>query len=534
MELLHISSRVFVTVIFLQSLRVDNLSDLNAIGVSIGLENDSVKPTIKFDKNGFALTSVYGKSSSMVGRDQFVIKFRIDPNTVQGLNETLILNVTINVRNNSNVKLNDVIKNKAVFVYDKFDLFPGDPELKYAQMMLNQVIPRKQSYYDDAGINYKMIEENGIFNNETMTAIKTFKNNFDMEGISGIGNYNDTNGSGDDWSDTFKGLMKDYGYNSYFSVPFLHKIIDQALLVGKFDRPADFLINKTPGSANDTGLYELYTYVVKPFIDGMIAEADRYTGSAPTDNWSSRPVTVETRSKNSFTGKIENKKVFINFGPIGTKYPHGPGVSYSYAGYNTIQEFNDKVTKCPAPDSIEKTYSGNADKQSCAIGSTGRYAGLTQNEYSLGGSMYKAENWAGIDCTGFLTKLVTKSVRDMLPKKLDVKAMVVDYHGPSVADLVNNLAESTYYSIHNNDDETKFLTKGDIALFLIPKKIHHAALFYSDRISGSTLKGKKYRIVHAYGTDKYKGGFSRKVLETGDDISKNEDVTVFGRYKIWK
>lgn len=242
---------------------------------------------------------------------------------------------------------------------------------------------------------------------------------------------------------------------------------------------------------------------------------------------------METRSRNRFTGKIEINKVNVNYGPIGSLYPHGSGMSYSYAGYNTIQEFNNNVTKCPAPDSIEAAYSGNADKQSCTVGGTGRYAGLTQNEQSLGGSMYKAENWAGIDCTGFLTRLVTKSVRDMLPKKLDVKGMVGDYHGPSVADLVNNHVESAYYTINNNDDEAKFLTKGDIALYLVPNKIHHAALFYSDKTYKNNVVGKKYKIIHAYGSKYYDGKFSRKVLVTGENISK-DGVTVFGRYKIWK
>jgi hypothetical protein len=304
--------------------KVTNADELKKeYGIEVTARINTSETQTNFNK-GFVWFFVKGSPRLKAGT-VIPLKFEIDMSTVPWLKTPARTTVNLRVRNNSNVTLLDVLTGQAIFLYDLNNRGMRDPnnnlegstKFYYIQELLNQVIPRKKSYVDTNGENYKLLEEDGLFDDSSSAALQTFKKNFGMEGIAGIGNskvaFNNNGGyityeSLDDTSETFRKLMKDYSHISdpSESQPWLNKIVDRETLVGLNVRPTDFIINGEPGSGNDSGLFELYKLVVEKYVRAMLEEGERFAGvrgdvtenSAPKDGWTSRKIIVDKKNKN--------------------------------------------------------------------------------------------------------------------------------------------------------------------------------------------------------------------------------------------
>jgi hypothetical protein len=254
--------------------------------------------------------------------------------------DAYITDVRLRVRDNSNVPLDEVINGDAIFAYDNgasnghLDFVNGQRGFYFVQEMLNQVTPRKRSVPN----TFKLVPEEGRFDMATETAVKTFREKFNVptglntEGRR-IGNFRinfsvESNGNvkyedsitatdpnvyiNDNTSDIFRKFMKDYSYRTTpsQSVTWLPRIIEKETLVGAVSRvpqssvPTSQLISFNPDSfvneaalntRKDTGFYELYRNVVERFVNGMVEEAEYYSGdrgttgtTAPKAEWVSR------------------------------------------------------------------------------------------------------------------------------------------------------------------------------------------------------------------------------------------------------
>ena len=83
----------------------------------------------------------------------------------------------------------------------------------------------------------------------------------------------------------------------------------------------------------ETGLYELYQNVVKRFTDAMIKESERYAGTQHPDTPDKKPPATDWISRN-------------NYGPdtcTACTGKHGPGMSYSFGGKQTVEEYNKET-----------------------------------------------------------------------------------------------------------------------------------------------------------------------------------------------
>lgn len=56
----------------------------------------------------------------------------------------------------------------------------NDKKLDFVQELLNQVVPRKRS----VGQNYKLLETNGVYNDEVIEPVRLFRTNFGFESPS--------------------------------------------------------------------------------------------------------------------------------------------------------------------------------------------------------------------------------------------------------------------------------------------------------------------------------------------------------------
>ncbi|MDH3976729.1 MAG: hypothetical protein OEV42_20900 [Deltaproteobacteria bacterium] len=289
----------------------------------------------------------------------------------------------INVKHNGNVRLSEVLSGTAVFIADGKESkstgsTPYNQGFDFVQEMLNQVVSRKRSV-----ASYRLAPEDGVFNDiNTIDAIIKFKREFNMGGIRQYGANNDVRigntkvsityeggkfkkyvsdkvnpSNSDDTSNIFRKLMKDYGKRDIdgASNSWLNKIVDKGLLVGYRERTKRFLsvdrdnlINKADANAiggEDTGLYELYVNIVKPFNDAMIEKMEYFAGvqgtagvDAPTDQWYSR--------------RSDRTAANSEYGPPNCAEcagSHNGGMAYSFGGKQTIDEFNTTVINQKSP-----------------------------------------------------------------------------------------------------------------------------------------------------------------------------------------
>ncbi|MEK6699220.1 MAG: hypothetical protein AABZ10_09290 [Nitrospirota bacterium] len=306
---------------------------------------------------------------------------------------------TITVRHNGNVDLSQVIAGAAVFVADGMKSVSESSKQRFdfAKELLNQVVPRKRNlvfntaspimpnvipipsthdlyvqdetkypyhkdnpnaYIDDADGIFEKIADNP--KSAMSQALEILRRNFF------IGNSKYVDAANNDASHTMRKIFKDYGHNwtNAQKAKYLYQIVDKETLVGTkeliasstiatvSDGNADVRINGTTGnSRNDTGLYELYKNVVERYVDRLIKEAERYAGlrtdmgPLPTSDWIGRP-------NGSYPGGVgpEQDPPYVT----GSR-----GMSYSYGGKMSIDEFNDSsagVSACPAPVVEEMKY----------------------------------------------------------------------------------------------------------------------------------------------------------------------------------
>jgi len=464
-----------------------------------------------------------------------------------------VIEATYNIKNNHNTTLGEVLEGEAVFVYDRtfaenhrgktVSTVTGDDKKKidFVQEMLNQVIPRKRS-----AVDYVLIGEDGYYGDETADAISKFKSSFNIEVNTGL----------DNLTDIYRKLMKDYGLEGR-EAEYLDRIIDKQVLVGKVERTdragtvmKDELINGT-GTASDTGLYELYANVVRPFIEAMIQEAERYAGirgaAVPTDNWVAR------------TGQ----------GNMNSTNPHGPGMSYCYGCKDDIESFNRTVANCRAEmteeiraretdDIIGNEYRGNIN-ETCAIepGTTKDWAGLYSREYVMWAESGRISQhpfnpvyWAGIDCSGLVQRVIENGRKVVSGINITI---------PSPPDWIGSGAFFTddtrvYYIQNPSSAEDRVRVQRKIHRGDLVRYNGHISIVYSDRpectrstdSSGEEQTNCSYEIIHAYGGDENgeytcpdipeasenrgRTVFGRKVMRTWDNIGIPKG---FGRIKLW-
>jgi len=250
--------------------------------------------------------------------DQIKLKFYIDDE--DKLPQTQVYTYT--VKNNANTTMDTVMKGEAVYVYEGSYEDPkpsvsdsGETDLQYrrfdyVQELLNQVVPRKRSV-----TGFELLDESGIYDDSTANAVDALNSQFNMP-----------NKNLDTTNKIFDKLMKDYNKTSDdMKIGMLGRIVDKELLVGKASQDTDVLINGASGNTiNDSGLYELYENVVVKFVSAMIREAERFAGIQHPDDPDEKLPKTDWVSRD---GK----------GPA----EHGAGMSYSWAGRQSIDEFNE-------------------------------------------------------------------------------------------------------------------------------------------------------------------------------------------------
>jgi len=540
-----------------------------------------------------------------------------------------IVTLRINVRNNANVTFDEVLRGEAVYVASDnpkpsttTELTNSDGEVfrlegfDYVQELLNQVVPRKRGLFTDpfaedddpddgadprVPVIYTLINErSGLFNAETVNSVKLFRKNFAVGnnisftplGETGRVTYDDQ----DTTSAIYRKLSKDYGFRDVSTLPnrakmetYLAMIVDKGLLVGDLYRPyaenawyaPDQLINQPIGQGEDTGLYELYTNVVERFVDGMIAEAERYAGEkgtpgvdAPKDNWYSRGSTTTN-----------------GYGPEGCDTntecagPHGKGMSYSFGGRQTIETFNRKVSRWKAPPNsvygdvtdldspAQLTYRGNINEATGQVGASSggkQWAGVYSyrppnnvpeerawaNRRRTHQDNYYPRNWAGIDCVGLVLrsmKYADSTLQDANLSFQTVSSGGVAYSIISDTGLrflgTDNFRKSYYKgkSYHKLErTERTHLKRGDVILYK-----GHISIFYSEKY-GESVKKKDYKtvydIIHASGDavrtyrDRFGNDvgpeFARKVQidspGAGLTNSTLNSPKFYGRLKLWE
>jgi cell wall-associated NlpC family hydrolase len=404
-----------------------------------------------------------------------------------------------------------------------------------------------------------MINESGLFDGPVVTALDTFRASFLIK------NNEVAQGS-------YQKLQKDYGFDATAMV---NKIIDKETLVGEAQLATDMEIND--GDAiTDTGLYELYGNVVEPFVDGMIAEAERYAGldsaavgERPMDEWTSRG--------SSASNGYGPTDCVVGTGCAGS---HGAGMSYSYGGKQTVKDFNDTVSVFKAPPnaqynslSLAGSYKGNlypagatnaaGDSVEGKIGATTdkkMWPGLYQkNEYTIDStSPYYVKNWAGIDCIGLVQRVLQTSEAAMKAAGYDqlsfVKGSINTTGGIAPITDERQIAwgigahglyaegEAAYKAI----TPVQLIKQGDVVFYGNTEgngtvKITHISIVYSDRWGDVDVSGKNYDVIHAFGYEKSNNPeknliypWHRKVGVTGNEHPGLGAPNGFGRIKLWE
>ncbi len=474
------------------------------------------------------------------------------------------------IRHNGNVTLEQVLNGKAVFTYDC--IYPNNAcgpagvtgadvtddkkkKFDFVQELLNQVVPRKRSVS-----NYILTEEDGVYNTNTYTALKKFKDNFSLGVNDKVGSYSPLGGYSsdptlDNTTNTFRKLMKDYNKrqsgNSSWLIDgaagnsWLYKVIDKETLVGQVERipnwftelftNGDYQINFTVGNTrNDTGIYELYKNVVEKFVEKMIAEGETYRQ-------------YESRTWYARTGEKQ-----------GPGIQDGNGISYCYGCKDDVQGFDTYVSLCTAPSAtfISNTslpwnaYRGKLNESTCTVDATSlrrQWPGLRSSElYTINNnSPFWPTYWSGVDCSGFIQRLMMagKTVYAIsLGLNIDVSALVFNH----TTDTVTGEIAANGFIIPNRSfsigvDDVDKIRRGDIIQYT-GSVGRHVSMVHSNRPDSVSA----YDIVHASGDDKLcyaQAGqpsncpFNRKVVVNSINNSLQSDTlknpTGFGRIKLW-
>jgi hypothetical protein len=367
---------------------------------------------------------------------------------------------TWNIKNNSNVTLSEVLDGRAVFVYDSDTsnmnkgnhkgvtgagvTDDGQRRFDFAQELLNQVVPRKRSVE-----GYSLIDEDGIYYNATQAAVRTFKDNFHVS--------NQTINAG---VNSLNKLMHDYDKTAS---DWADRIIDKETLVGVAQRAQDNKINTA--ADGDTGLYELYSNVVKVFVDAMIYEAQRYA-DFNEKTWYGRGGTVEQ----------------------GPNVEDGQGVSYCFGCKDDLATFSGHVSSCdnnPDTGDAPDDYRGGVSDETCEVVKTDalQYPGLFSDEYNANShnQPYYPTYWAGIDCSGFIQRLMLHSKNEYetdLALRIDVNDLIFNHETDVVSGAIgsqNFFVDNRAFDFSRQDQ----LKKGDLVEYS-----HHISMVYSDRWGG--------------------------------------------------
>ena len=221
--------------------------------------NSSIEPLeVETDSNGYAVAVFDGMSLSPGDTTSIIVRGEIrgkERHTVGGLY----------VRDNSNIRIKDVLEGRAVYVYDEGvesrseDTVKewGNRKFDYVQELLNQVVSRKFFLYDKDGnsVDYEFLEEDGVYGSHTEGAIEVLRSSFEWIGWR--------------WSDVIIKLREQYE-NNFSYKEWRDKVVDKGLLVG--DRyiyhPRRVVLEDTTNIARD-GLLEIYQNYVEVFIDSL-------------------------------------------------------------------------------------------------------------------------------------------------------------------------------------------------------------------------------------------------------------------------
>jgi len=463
--------------------------------------------------------------------------------------------------------------------------------------------------------NYNLIEEDGIYSQATASAVRLFRLSYNMASNSTwrLGNTNvnfigDTNGNvnykdddpdvtidglNDNTTDTFRKLMKDYNHRKTVqaSKDWLNKIVDKETLIGTnllvaaptaivTGGNADIELNRA-SNKHDTGLYELYKNVVKRFVNQMIEEADRYR-LYQSKTWYARDGStilgpgIENGSGVSYCygcrGKLEDFSSVTSCVPMTSTETKG---YYTFVNGAWVPHNGKKDTIATAT-TVDANYKANVNSTGCNLTGTEKYPGLYQWEWRVRGeapAIYKTDtyervefsqlmpkNWAGIDCSGLVTRAMQSSLETLKNGSEYFIQLAPIWSGSLIQfnqdAAAENWASDTFFRTSVKSDQGEKL----MVHYLSDKsadtisKLHkgdliqyngHVSIVYSDK---TTCKDKTdastcaYDIIHAYGWDTYqplsdngkKDGqpvFSRKVIKTKQKITAMP--TGFGRIKLW-
>ena len=569
-------------------------------GINTNLASDTTfndTSPVEFTLNAPTLAPSYEKDGVTIGTDAVTGKFLVSDSKDRQYAE---IKADWKIRNNYNVTLGDVLDGRMVFVYDEKDAdnHKGFAQIKpdesnklrkfnFVQELLNQVVPRKRAVtYPQDVTTYELLEENGIFDTDRVAkALETFRKSFgrgntvvDFTSNGDKVHYEDV----DNTSDIFRKFTKDYGLRADLTTAteYLYKVIDKNTLVGENLSATDTVISALPDNPTDTGLYELYANVIKPFVNAMIAEAKKYADYSDKE-WYDR-------------GGIKRT-----------------GVSYSYGGKQTVEQFGSTVaTQCPTPTPkstskvktyyyldknnvtqsttakfvntthIDELYNGVTETGTCpSILSGGKmYPGLVDFElrsYNYGsGNAYFTDQgltqpistyprfnykkWAGIDCSGLVQWAVEIGGKATSQTQITIPNISEGKYRNSQAlfdGLIKDDGSTTeerptgskgfVYRINRQglkdpdwlQTEANF-RKGDLLRYK-----GHVSMVYSDK-SSCNAEGDncEYEIVHASGDDcldidgngSCSNGepFNRKVVKNSTADFKTSP-TGYGRIKLW-
>ena len=446
---------------------------------------------------------------------------------------------------------------EAVFVYDGSDaaghagetdygagaVADGDKMFDFVQELLNQVVPRKRSV-----TSYTLVDENGVYGDSTRDAVAMFRSSFSLD-----------NKALNDGRNSFRRLQREYGLSDGDA----GMIIDRETLVGVEQRATDDLVNGTGGSSGDTGLYELYDNVVRKFIDAMIARAVAYRDAMffanSSGEWKPR----------TYPGDDEQIQ----------------GVSYCYGCNDKVEDFVMKVTDCRVDSPVPSNYRGRItdDNAGCQVGTGSyRYTGLRQGERNIwhtyaaqqaaAGNCNVVRNhkfypvyWTGIDCSGFVQRVINAADPDITPGNgvpaVDVRVPDLDDYQLICANGQISLPNRTwaeYYFGHfadrrvthyevypsNQSDRLKrlkLLRKGDLLKYVNDSgTTTHISIVYSERYGESDHNGD-YDVIHAFSWECSANTqqcqtypWLRKVGVTANNHPGLGAPRGFGRIRLWQ
>ncbi|MCD6572416.1 MAG: hypothetical protein J7K62_04015, partial [Thermoplasmata archaeon] len=240
--------------------------------------NSSIEPLeVETDSNGYAVAVFDGMSLSPGDTTSIIVRGEIrgkERHTVGGLY----------VRDNSNIRIKDVLEGRAVYVYDEGVESKSEDTVKewgnrkfdYVQELLNQVVSRKFFLYDKDGnsVDYEFLEEDGIYGFHTEGAIEVLRSSFEWIGWR--------------WSDVIIKLREQYE-NNFSYKEWRDKVVDKGLLVGDkyIYHPRRVVLEDTTNIARD-GLLELYQNYVEVFIDSMMKRGEDYLDTTHNVTWVGR------------------------------------------------------------------------------------------------------------------------------------------------------------------------------------------------------------------------------------------------------